>query len=346
MRIIYNYIMQMTAKEKSGGIMLISMIMITVGCTVGNKYQQPALELPGQYRNVAVSADTFSLGKTPLHQFFTDPLLQELIDSTIKKNFDILLAIKNIDIADQFMKQAKLGYWPDVDAQITAGSSRFSDNSINNTLGITHIENYTASIGISWEADIWGKIRMRKHAALSNYLQSEEVKKAVQTRLVAEVAQGYYNLLSLDAQLNVAEKNLTLRDSTLRILRLQYDAGQVTALAVQQADAQKQAAALLMPSLQKEMVIQENALRVLSGELPSAIELKAGINDFHVPDNFASGVPVEMVSYRPDVRSFELALQAANDRVGIAKANMYPSLVITASGGLNSLLFSTRHAFR
>jgi outer membrane protein, multidrug efflux system len=237
--------------------------------------------------------------------------------------------------------QSKQGYWPDIDAQLTAGSSRFSDNSLNSNLGVKHIENYNASIGLSWEADIWGKIKMRKQAALSTYLQSEEVKKAVQTRLVAEVAQGYYNLLSIDAQLNVSEKNLALRDSTLRIIILQYDAGQVTALAVQQAEAQKQAAALLVPALQQEMTIQENALRVLSGELPSAIQLISNINDFQVPDFFATGIPVEMVGLRPDVHAYELALQAANARVGIAKANMYPSLVITASGGLNSLILSS-----
>ncbi|MBZ5856622.1 efflux transporter outer membrane subunit [Flavihumibacter profundi] len=317
------------------------LLVVTSGCTVGKKYTEPALDLPVQYRDARTSADTASLGETPLHQFFNDPLLQQLIDSTIKKNYDLQLAIKNIEIADQLMKQSKLGYWPDVDAQITASTSRFSDNSLNSNLGVTHIENYSAGVGLSWEADIWGKIRMRKQAALSTYLETEEVKKAVQTRLVAEVAQGYYNLLSLDAQRDVSEKNLALRDSTLRIIKLQYTSGQVNALAVQQADAQKQAAELLVPALQKEITIQENALRVLSGELPSAIQLSAKLNDFNVPDEFSSGVPVEMVKYRPDVRAYELALQAANSRVGIAQANMYPSLVITASGGLNSLIFSS-----
>jgi len=316
-------------------------ILLAFGCKVGSKYTEPALDLPAQYRNAAQVTDTMTMGNKSLHEFFADPALQELIDSTIHRNYDLQLAVKNIEIANQFMLESKQGYWPDINAQLSAGSTRFSENSINGNLGFTHIENYTAGVGLSWEADIWGKVKLNKEAALATYLQSGEVKKAIQTRLVAEVAQGYYNLLSLDEQLRVSEKNLALRDSTLRIIRLQYTAGQVTALAVQQADAQKQSAALLIPVLQQEIAIQENALRVLSGELPSAIPLTASIKDFNVPDQVAAGIPVEMVSFRPDVRASELALQAANARAGIAQANMYPSLIITANGGLNSLILSS-----
>ncbi len=318
-----------------------ALISLIISCTVGNKYKEPVIDLPDHYRNAVADNDTNTLGQLPIHSFFTDSALTIIIDSTIKRNYDLQLAIKNIDMANQLILQSRQGYWPSVDAQVTAGTSRFSNNSFNSNLGITHVENYSAGVGLSWEADIWGKVSMRKKVALSNYLQSEEVSKAIQTRLVAEVAQGYYNLLSLDEQRKVAEKNLLLRDSTLRIIRLQYDAGQVTALAVQQADAQKQSAALLIPQLQREIAIQENALRVLSGEFPSAITLTSNILDFTVPEQFSTGIPAEMVRFRPDVKASELSLQAANARVGITKANMYPSFVISASTGLNSLLLST-----
>jgi outer membrane protein TolC len=198
--------------------------------------------------------------------------------------------------------QSKQGYWPSVDAQITAGTQKFSNNSFNSALGVTHIENFSAGIGLSWEADIWGKVSMRKQVALANYLQTDEVRKAIQTRLVAEVAQGYYNLLSLDEQLKVARRNLELRDSTLIIIRLQYDAGQVNALAVQQSDAQKQSAALLIPALEQQIAIQENALRVISGEYPSAITVLSDLNDFQIPDQFSAGIPADMVRFRPDVK--------------------------------------------
>ena len=338
---IFNKVSIVNSINKNNSLLMSILAVFVMGCAVGNKYTEPTLELPVQYRDAAAPIDSAGLGVVPLHIFFADPSLRTLIDSTINRNYDLQFAIKNIEMANLLMVQSKQGYWPSVNAQITAGTTKFSENSVNGSLGFTHVENYNAGIGLSWEADIWGKVKMNKQAALATYLQSAEVKKAIQTRLVAEVAQGYYNLLSLDEQLRVSKQNLLLRDSTLRIIRFQYDAGQVTALAVQQADAQKQSAALLIPALEQEIAIQENALRVLSGELPSAISLMSNIRDFNVPEQIEAGIPVEMVKFRPDVRANELALQAANARVGIARANMYPSFVITASGGFNSLLLGS-----
>src|SRR6185369_2006739 len=105
-------------------------------------------------------------------------------------------------------------------------------------LGSKHVEDYSANVGLSWEVPIWGKIENQKAAALASYLQTEEARKAIQTNIVASVSQGYYNLLMLDAQLAIAHRNLSLNDSTLNIIRLQFNAGQVTALGVQQAEAQ------------------------------------------------------------------------------------------------------------
>lgn len=326
-------------KNITGFILLLALFFLN-GCKVGKNYSRPALDLPDQYRNATTSVDS-SMGNIPWNEFFTDPTLQQLIDSAVTKNFDIQIAMKNIAAAQQVMKQARLGYWPDINGQITIGTNRPSNNSLNGLnagqfLGTRHIEDYTASVGVAWEADIWGKVSRQKEAALSNYLQSTEVRKAIQTRLVADVAQGFYNLLALDAQLEVAKRNYVLDDSTVRIIRLQYDAGQATALAIEQADAQKMAAGLLIPALEQDIAIQENALRVLSGELPSAVIRNTSISEFHVNDIFSTGVPAEMVSLRPDVRASEMLLKAANARVGIAQANMYPTLSITASGGVNS----------
>jgi len=326
-------------KNITGFVLLLALFFLNA-CKVGKNYARPTLELPDQYRNAPTSVDS-SMGNIPWNEFFTDPTLQQLIDSAVTKNFDIQFAMKNIAAAQQVMKQARLGYWPDINGQITIGTNRPSNNSLNGLnagqfLGTRHIEDYTASIGIAWEADIWGKVSRQKEAALSNYLQSTEVRKAIQTRLVADVAQGFYNLLALDAQLEIAKRNYILDDSTVRIIRLQYDAGQATALAIEQADAQKMAAGLLIPALEQDIAIQENALRVLSGELPSAVIRNITISEFHVNDIFSTGVPAEMVSLRPDVRASEMSLKAANARVGIAQANMYPTLSITASGGVNS----------
>lgn len=225
--------------------------------------------------------------------------------------------------------------------QINASSNRPSDNSLNGLstsqfLNTSHIEDYNANLALTWEADIWGKIKKQKEAAYAGYLQSAEVKKAVQTRIVAEVASGFYRLLMLDAQLTVAKRNVELTDNTLKMIKMQFDAGQVTSLAIQQAEGQQLRAAQFIPQITQEISIQENALSALTGRFPFAVERAITLEQLTVPDQLATGVPATMLSIRPDVKNVELGLKIANAKVGIANARLYPSLVISASGGLNS----------
>jgi outer membrane protein TolC len=140
----------------------------------------------------------------------------------------------------------------------------------------------------------------------------------------------------LDAQLEIARQNLLLSDSTLRIMGLQKTAGEVTQLAVQQAEAQKQTVALLIPQLEEAIAIQENALRLLNGTLPGRIDRRLALRQVVVPDSLATGFPSLIVSRRPDVRASEQALIAANARLGVAQANLYPALTISATSGLNA----------
>jgi outer membrane protein, multidrug efflux system len=297
-------------------------------------------DLPVAYRN-AGSTDSNSIAAMPWSAFFKDPTLQQLIGNAIAKNYDMQLALKNIEAAQLVLQQSKLGNIPQAYLQVTAGSTRYSDNSLtgleaNQYLSVPHIEDYNANIGLSWEADIWGKIRSRKDKALAAYLQTNEARKAIQTNIVLNVSQGFYNLLMLDAQLAITKKNILLDDSILRIIRFQFDAGQVSYLGVQQAEVQKLAAAQLIPQFELEIALQENAISVLSGELPDSVHRTVTMDNIAVPDSLSGGVPAQMVSYRPDVKSSELALQIANANVGIARAEMYPGLNISAEFGLNS----------
>jgi multidrug efflux system outer membrane protein len=140
----------------------------------------------------------------------------------------------------------------------------------------------------------------------------------------------------LDTQLDIAKKNLALNDSTLRIIKMQFDAGQVTSLAIQQAEAQQLVAAGLVPQLEQRINLEENALSILTGAFPKAIARAGFLNNMKIQDQVGTGIPSVMVSLRPDVRSAELDLLRANANVGVTKASMYPTLSITASGGLNS----------
>ncbi|WP_316788557.1 efflux transporter outer membrane subunit [Pedobacter frigoris] len=315
--------------------------LVFSGCKVSKDILKPVDATPVAYRGRAEIADTISIASIPVKDFITDTEVKKLIDTAISRNYDLQLALKNIEASDLLFRQSKLGNLPVINLQIAANSNRPSNNSLNGLtssqfLGTKHIEDYNANLGLSWEADIWGKIRNQKEAALATYLQTIEAKKAVQTRLIASVAQGYYLLLMMDAQLSVAKKNLALSDSTLKMIHIQFDAGQVTSLAIQQSEAQQLVAAQLIPQLEQNIAIQENALKILTGHLPGPVARSSSLESTKVPDYLSAGLPSDMVSRRPDVRSAELSLNIANAKVGISKANMYPSLIITASGGLNS----------
>lgn len=318
-------------------------LVILSACSVSKNIETPIRPaLPESFGTAAAAADTSSIADIPWKSFFTDLTLQKLIDSAIAKNFDMQIAIKNIEASQLLVKQVKWNNVPQVDLGVTANTSRPSDNSLNglslSEAGIKtkHIEDYSANVSLSWEADIWGKIRNQNKSAVAVYLQTAEARKAIQTNIVEGVSQGYYNLLMLDEQLAIARRNVALNDSTLGIIKLQYDAGQVTSLAVQQAEAQRGAAAELVPQFERDITLQENALQVLAGSLPGKIGRSASLNDISFADNLSAGVPSAILSRRPDVRSQELALTIANANVGITKSEMYPALRITAQGGINS----------
>jgi len=314
-------------------------------CKVGRDYQRPTVPAPAQFRTAGsvtvTTSDTSSIADIGWRQFFTDTTLQGLISRGIANNYDMQLAIKRIDAANAQVKQSRLSLLPSLGLQITAQTTRPSDNSLNGLstqsfLKTNHLEDYNVNLGLSWEADIWGRIRRQKEATLAQYLQTYEAAKAVQTQLISNIAEGYYNLLMLDAQMDIARKNLALRDSTLRLTRLQRDAGDVTTLAVEQAEVQMQATALLIPQIEQALAIQENALSILTGEVPGGISRNSTLTQIPIPADLPTGLPAAIVSRRPDVRASEMALIAANAQAGVAEANLYPSLTITATGGLNS----------
>jgi outer membrane protein, multidrug efflux system len=243
------------------------------------------------------------------------------------------------------VKQARVLQVPQLDFQMTAQVNRPSDNSLNGVslksfLGKSYVEYYATGINLSWEADIWGKLRNQKEATVAEYLQTYEGGKAVQTQLVADIAQGFFSLLMLDKQLEISRRNLVLNDSFLVATQLLKNAGVVNLLAVQRAESQKQTTALLIPVLEEDIALQENALQVLTGQLPGTVSRNVSLNEFVATENLATGLPASVVSRRPDVRSHEMALVAANAQVGVAQANMYPALNITAGGGLESFTSS------
>jgi len=296
-------------------------------CGVTHEYKQPDVAFPDGYRgSKPVSKESpadSSVALLPYKSFFSDSTLLALIDSAVSHNIDLQIALKNIDYAHESLTVAKLGPFPTLNVQVQYTQSKSNE--------------YLAGGVLSWEADIWGKIRSKKKSALANYLKTEEAAKAVRTKLVAEVASGYYNLLMLDTQLEISRKNLDFADTTLKMIRLQFDAGQGTSLGIQQQEALRQNIAGSLPVLQQKISAQENALSILCGSMPGEIKRESTLLSIKVADTLPSGIPSALLQNRADVREAELALRGAHADMGTAKATLYPSLTLSASGGVEAV---------
>jgi hypothetical protein len=324
---------------------LVSTVVVAsaVSCMPKLALDKVSPEVPETFQYIA-TADTASIANLEWRQFFNDPILQGLIEKGIKNNYDLQIALKQVASSQERLKQAKFMQYPDVGFGVSAQISKPSKNSMNGQslnlfLGQSHVEDYNAAFNLSWEADIWGKIKNQQEVSKMQYLQTYEATKAIQTQVVAAIAQGYYNLLMLDKQLQIAKSNLELSTNTLSITEKIWQSGDATSLGVQQSKAQKEYTELLITQLEQNIAIQENALSILVGENPTKINRTIEMSDTSLPQNLSAGLPAAMVSRRPDVRQQELVLLESNALIGIAQANMYPSLKITANGGVNSFKF-------
>ncbi|MCL7987366.1 efflux transporter outer membrane subunit [Sphingobacterium sp. lm-10] len=326
------------------------------GCKVGKKYVQPELDLPETYRGdtIAYFADTISIGRIDWRTFFQDTILKDLIDSALLNNNDMRTALLNIEIADQQVRQNRANFLPAAEARIASANRQWRSRDFISAPPSKYygdggrelpenmyvlLSQFGTDVSFSWELDIWGKIRNRQDMVVADYLETHEARKAVQTNLIARVAMGYFNLLMLDAKIEVAKRNVLLNDSTLQIIKLQYAAGEITALAIQQTESQRLLAASLVPELEQEIALQENALRVLAGEMPNRIVRGASFDELLDDANEISlGTPVEVIRNRPDIRSAELQLIAANANANVQQAMRYPALTIGGTLGVNAML--------
>ncbi|MCW2263064.1 MULTISPECIES: efflux transporter outer membrane subunit [Sphingobacterium] len=316
--------------------------LLVSSCAVNKRYSRPDLETPKNYRNkVEVTGDTISL---PYKTFFKDSYLTSLIEKALEKNKDISVAMMNLRQLDLTYKQAKLGFLPTAELSVSAARNYLSKTSLNGSLseqitGKDYMDDYSATLNISWEADIWGKVSMQKESARANFFMQHENLAALRTRIVSQVAQAYYNLITLDEQLKVASRNIELSEATLHVIKLQFQSAQVNSLAVEQAEAQKKTAELLVPLAKQNIAIQENALSILCGSFPDSIARINKMETIPFVESFPIGIPADMLSRRPDVRAAEYAVMVANAETGLAKVQMYPSLRLTPSIGTNSFQF-------
>jgi multidrug efflux system outer membrane protein len=306
-------------------------------CFVAKEYERPELKTENLYRNEIVSNDTVSLANVAWENVFTDPLLQGYIKKGLENNLDIKIAMQNIAAAEATMKQGKAGYFPTLSAGADWTHQELSRNSQFGALLQDRSTNqYQLTGNLSWEADIWGKIRSNKRAANAAYLQTTAANQAVKTQLIANIAATYYQLLSVDAQIKLAEKTLVNRDKSVETIVALKKAGNVTEVGVKQTEAQKYATQIIIADLKNSIIILENTISILMGEGPAKVE-RSTFESQSMQPTITLGVPATLLRNRPDVIEAEYNLISNFEQTNVAKSNFYPTLKVTATGGLQSI---------
>ena len=318
------------------GILVITATVMQ-SCFVAKDYKRPELKTENLYRAAVVSTDTISLANVAWDTVFTDPLLQGYIKKGLDNNLDIKIAMQNIAAAAATMKQGKAGYFPTLSAGADWTHQQLSKNSqFGALLQDRSTDQYQLTGNLSWEADIWGKIRSNKRAANATYLQTTAANQAVKTQLIANIAATYYQLLSVDAQIKLAEKTLINRNQSIETIIALKDAGNVTEVGVKQTEAQKYATEIIIADLKNSIIILENTMSILIGEGSAKIERNTFETQSMQP-TITLGVPATLLRNRPDVIAAEYNLISNFEQTNVAKSNFYPTLKLTATGGLQSI---------
>jgi multidrug efflux system outer membrane protein len=315
------------------------------GCTVGPNYERPKLDPPPQFRSVtpppAPTPD--SLADVPWWQTFEDPALQTLIRDAVANNLDLRLASARVLEARALAGVAKSFLYPEVGVGFGVSGeqvSRVGDPKLSKEAAPDRTYNNWALNGtLSWEIDLFGKLRRGKEAAFAQYLASEEGRKAVLVTLVSDIASTYFYLRELDLALEIARRTVKLNDDTVVYYTRRLQGGVSNRLEVDQARANRAVTAATIPEIERQIAIAENALSVLLGKAPGTIARGRALSEKDVPPRVPIGVPAQLLERRPDVRQAEQLLVAANANIGAAKALFFPTIGLTGSaGGVSSSL--------
>lgn len=326
-------------------ILLLAVMTLMQSCFVAKDYEAPQVTTDKLFRTE--STDTTSLAMVSWDKLFTDAILQQHINEAIQNNLDLQIAIQNIAAAEATMKQGKAGYLPSVTGNVIYTHQEISKNSQFGGAFST-LDNHELSAKLSWEADIWGKIRSTKRGTIAQYLQTSAAKQAVQTELIANVSSLYFQLLALDAQIVVVTNTMDNRTQSVDVIKALKQAGNVNEVAVKQTEAQKYATEIILKDLQYNRKITENAFSILLGKSSGEVT-RSTFESQKIDANVSAGLPVYLLSKRPDVVAAELNFRNTFEQTNVARSYFYPSLTINATGGLQSLdlkeWFSSRSLF-
>ena len=299
-------------------ILLIALTCILFSsCGIYREYEREEMQfVDSLYRRMSPRAEGYSTGNISWESMFTDPLLQEWIQTGLDYNTDLHVARLKVQEAEAALLAARWALLPGADFNMQGGLPG----------------QFSASLGASWQADIFGGLRNAKRRAKAALEQSQAYKQAVQTQLVATIAESYYTLLMLDEQLRISTRTMTTWEESIRTLEALKRAGKTNEAAVLQAKANKLGVEANILTLEKEILAIENSLCALVGIVPMPIT-RSTLADQELPESLSAGVPAELLSRRPDVRQAELALAQAFYSVNSARASFYPNVTLSGTLG-------------
>ena len=321
-----------------------SAAVLLAGCAVGPDYRRPPLDVPAQYRDVEVPAgepgSAASLGDNGWWEVYSDPDLQALLNTAIKNNYDVKIAVARIDQARAQLGSTRLNFLPQLSVDAAAGRTKSSKYVL--APGAARINNEAqVQFLASYQLDLWGQLRRLTEAARANLLASRFAARAVSVTLVATVANDYFQLISLDSQLEITRLTVTAREKFLDLTHAQHDRGYATGLDVASAEADLAAARATVPDLERQIAQTEDQISVLLGMNPGPITRKHyGDSVPEAPPLPPAGLPAELLERRPDIGQAEQGLVAANAEIGVAKAALFPNISLTGSDGSLSVPFS------
>lgn len=327
------------------GAIIINIVLLASSCSPVHTIQQGSIQpMPESFDTTYDAANSANMN---WRQFFNDKNLITLIDTALKNNWDVMMALQRIKAAQSDVLLSKGALKPMVSGSAGAGISKFGlytmDGAGNTTTEIyngktvpTHLPDYFIGLQTAWELDIWGKLRNKRQAAAARLLASTEGRNLVVTNLITEISIAYYELLALDNQLDIIDETIALQENAFKIVKVQKEAAAANELAVRQFEAQL----LNLRSMKKEVLYQiaenENKINSLCGRLPQPIVRdKSSLIQF-VPPQFMVGIPSALLQNRPDIRQAELELIASKADVRAARSAFYPTVNIDGSLGFQA----------
>ncbi len=302
---------------------------VLISCNTSRQFRRNSVSTEGLY-GIPEDTDTVSIADKPWQELFTETYLKELIREGLENNADLLIAVQRVYEAEAYFSQSKATLLPGISARGTATYIR-TPESVNSD-GPREVVSFQLGLESNWEIDLWGKLNSSKRAAYANLLATDAGQKAVQTRLVSDIASVYYHLIGLDAKLDITRKTVTNNIDIVETIKALKESGRVTGAAVVQSEASRYATEVTIPDLEQQIRETENALCLILGRTPGTIE-RGKIDNQTLATLLKTGVPAQLLQNRPDVMQAEYDVMSAYEMTNSARAFFYPSLTLTASTG-------------